>query len=187
MNNITRKLTVNFVIATTLAVIFGTAMTSINRVWAEPPIHCPTVAGTNQCNGTDGADKMLGTNEEDVMNGRNGQDEMFGSASDDEMFGNNAADTMKGDSGDDSMHGNERNDNVNGGSSNDIVRGGFGEDILKGNSGNDKIYHSDVSQPLQADNSKDDIDCGSGNDEAWINVSTDHDTADSNCETIHQR
>jgi len=53
------------VIATTLAVIFGTAMTGTNSVWTEPPIHCPTVAGTNQCNGqcngTDEADKMIGT------------------------------------------------------------------------------------------------------------------------------
>ena len=61
LNNTIRKLTINFVIATTLAVIFGTAMTSTNSVWAEPPIHCPTVAGTNQCNGTDEADKMIGT------------------------------------------------------------------------------------------------------------------------------
>ena len=40
-----------------------------------------------------------------------------------------------------------------------------------------QIFHS-------PDGSKDTIDCGSGNDEAWINVSQDGDTA-VNCETVH--
>ena len=31
---------------------------------------------------------------------------------------------------------------------------------------------------------RDTIDCGPGNDEVWINVSTDHDTA-TNCEIVH--
>jgi len=33
-NSRRRSLTINFVIATTLAIIFGTAMANTNRVWA---------------------------------------------------------------------------------------------------------------------------------------------------------
>jgi Ca2+-binding RTX toxin-like protein len=118
-------LTLNFVIATTLVVVFGTAMANINSVWAAPPIHCPPSTLTNPCVGTPQGDKMLGTADDDVMMGLNGQDEMFGFARDDQMFSNNGNDTMKGDSGDDNMHGNERNDNINGESGDDIIRGRF--------------------------------------------------------------
>ena len=42
----------------------------------------------------------------------------------------------------------------------------------------------DYSMLEDTDGSKDSIDCGSGNDEAWINISQDGDTA-VNCETVH--
>ena len=45
-------------------------------------------------------------------------------------------------------------------------------------------FMTSIRFPVDADGSKDTIDCGSGNDEAWINVSQDGDTA-VNCETVH--
>jgi hypothetical protein len=66
-NKSRRSLTINFVITTTLAVIFGTGMTSTNSVWGAN-IDCPNVPNTNNCNGTDGDDRMAGTANEDNMN-----------------------------------------------------------------------------------------------------------------------
>jgi Ca2+-binding RTX toxin-like protein len=184
-----RSLTINFVISTTLAVIFGTAMTTTNSVWAAT-INCPNqppVPPFNiNCIGTDDPDNMLGTANQDVMNGREGNDRMFGFSSNDQMDGGPDDDTMSGGSGDDILNGFIQNDNVNGDSGDDEIIGYFGADILKGSSGNDRIFHfaTDNSLNTRPDGSKDNIDCGSGIDEAWINTSQDGDTAIS-CETVH--
>jgi Ca2+-binding RTX toxin-like protein len=188
-----RRLKINISIIATLAVIFGTAMTSTNSAWAAT-INCPNVPppnppGTANCVGTDNPDTILGTANEDFMIGQGGDDKMFGFARNDVMDGGTGDDTMSGGSGDDNMFGGNGDDNMNGDSGNDIVIGFRGADILKGSSGNDEIYHFGKSTPISEstlpDGSKDTIDCGSGNDEAWINISQDHDTADSNCETVH--
>ena len=187
MNN-KRSLTINFVIATTLAVIFGTAMTNTNTVWAAT-IHCPTVPGTNQCVGTSFPDDMLGTSKDDEMDGGLGNDNMFGFAGNDKMTGSLDNDIMSGGSGDDNMDGDVRfvaaqgDDNINGDSGDDTIQGFGGADILKGSSGNDRIFHFISDLATFRDSSKDTIDCGSGNDEAWINT-RDGDTA-VNCETVH--
>ena len=170
-------------IATTLAVIFGTAMTTTNSVWAAN-IDCPNVQNTNNCNGTNNDDRMAGTANEDNMNGLGGKDTMFGFASNDFMDGGPGDDTMSGGSGDDFMLGRDGDDNINGDSGHDTILGFIGADILKGSSGNDKIFHSVSDLATFRDSSKDTIDCGSGNDEAWINTSQDGDTA-INCETVH--
>ena len=119
------------------------------------------------------------------MSGFNGNDKMYGFAGNDQMDGGLGDDTMSGGSGDDFMLGREGDDNINGDSGDDTILGFRGADILKGSSGNDRIFHDFLRFPVDADGSKDTIDCGSGNDEAWINTSTDGDTADSNCETVH--
>ena len=75
-------------------------------------------------------------------------------------------------------------DNINGDSGDDTIQGFGGADILKGSSGNDRIFHFTSDLATFRDSSKDTIDCGSGNDEAWINTSQDGDTA-INCETVH--
>jgi hypothetical protein len=65
----------------------------------------------------------------------------------------------------------------------DYLVGEQGADILTSGSGNDFIWHAftcgDQLEGCQtsSDNSKDYLDCGPGNDEAWINVSVDHDVA----------
>ena len=81
MNNRRRRLTINFVISTTLAVIFGTAMTNTNNVWAAT-IHCPN-SGLNGCLGTNDADNMIGTSKDDSMSGLDGDDKMDGFAGND--------------------------------------------------------------------------------------------------------
>lgn len=40
-------------------------------------------------------------------------------------------------------------------------------------------------QPLEPDGHKDILDCGDGNDEAFVNVNTDHDEF-KNCEVVHK-
>jgi Ca2+-binding RTX toxin-like protein len=75
-------------------------------------------------------------------------------------------------------------DNINGDSGDDTIQGFLGADTLKGSSGNDRIFHDLDFLSTNPDLSKDTIDCGSGNDEAWINISRDGDTA-INCETVH--
>jgi len=174
------------VIATTLTLIFGTAMTSTNSVWAAN-IDCPNRStGDINCFGTQGDDRMAGTANEDSMRALNGDDTMFGFARNDLMFGEGGDDTMSGGSGDDRMFGDAGNDKINGDSGDDTIFGFPGADIIKGSSGNDKIFHyvGSTSLVTNPDFDKDIIDCGSGNDEVWINVSVDHDTA-VNCETVH--
>ena len=104
------------------------------------------------------------------------------------MAGGTGDDTMCSGSGDDEMFGQDNDDNMNGNSGHDTVVGVLGADILKGSSGNDKIYHGflnpDISLAILPDGSKDTIDGGVGNDEAFINVNQDGDTA-VNCETVH--
>jgi Ca2+-binding RTX toxin-like protein len=184
-----KRLSVNFIIIATLAVIFGTAMTNSNGAWAAR-IHCPTAPGTNVCNGTFEDDKMLGTAEDDDMFGYLGDDTMFGFSGNDKMIGAPDDDTMSGGSGNDVMDGDftqvpgAGNDNINGDSGHDTIQGFGGADTLKGSSGNDRIAASFIGSTF-SDIGKDEIDCGSGNDEAWININPDGDTAASNCETVH--
>jgi Ca2+-binding RTX toxin-like protein len=183
-----RSLTINIVISTTLAIIFGITMTGTNNsVWAAT-IHCPNPPD-DRCEGTEEGDVILGTSKEDSISGLGGDDNMFGFASNDFLNGNDGDDTMSGGSGDDDMVGGNGDDNINGDSGDDAIIGGGGADILKGSSGNDRILHggfrSDFPIETSSDGSQDTIDCGSGNnDVAFINVSRDHDTA-INCETVH--
>jgi hypothetical protein len=60
---------------------------------------------------------------------------------------------------------------------------------MLGGDGDDKLFHSQYTatfggKPLQSDGFKDSLDCGPGNDEAWINVKIDKDVA-VNCEIVY--
>ena len=171
-------------ITATFAVIIGTALTTTNMAWAAD-ITCTRGPVTpNPCTGTNDPDNMKGTSDDDAMSGLDGDDSMNGFAGNDQMFGGRGDDTMSGGSGHDFMLGREGDDNINGDSGDDTILGFRGADILKGSSGNDRIFHDFLRFPVEPDGSKDSIDCGSGNDEAWINVSQDGDTA-VNCEILH--
>ena len=161
-------------------------MTTTSSVWAAT-IHCPPAGAPVNCVGTNEADTMLGTAKDDNMAGADGDDTMFGFARNDQMTGQLGDDTMSGGSGIDFMVGGVGNDKVSGDSGDDVIEGRTGSDTLKGSSGNDIIFHNDQLRPTFPDLGKDTIDCGSGNnDEAFINVGTDHDTA-INCETVHSQ
>jgi Ca2+-binding RTX toxin-like protein len=186
-----------------LAVSILMMVSSNHKVLAAHIVCLPSVP----CNGTNGNDLLLGTEGDDRMRGLGGDDEMEGLGGDDSMAGGAGRNSLGGGAGNDKMTGGPLNDvfegengddNLNGGAGNDLLIGDYedgpggvknGADVILGGSGDDKLFHSAYlassgGQPLKSDGSKDTLDCGPGNDEAWINVSTDHDTA-INCEKVH--
>lgn len=141
------------------------AILPTSSVWAAT-IQCKST--NNPCFGTDENDAMIGDDGDNFMGGKLGNDVISGKAGDDVIFPAAGDDMANGDSGD------------------DTIAGDSGADRMSGGEGADKIYHNVIASPsaLLPDGSKDKIDCGAGNDEAWINVSVDHDIA-ANCETVH--
>jgi hypothetical protein len=146
---------------------------------------------------------MGGTDQDDHMKGFAGDDRLFGYAGDDKMnggdgrdvlLGQNGNDKMTGDAGNDYLEGQAGNDYLDGGKGNDVLLGDFDDgggsaDVILGGAGDDKLFQSSHidfhgAPPVKSDGFKDTLDCGPGNDEAWINVNTDHDTV-KNCETVH--
>lgn len=162
------------------------------------------------CHGTNDSDVMKGSQQPNRILGEDGNDKIFGLDGNDELRGGNGDDTLQGGDGaeggmlgedgndkiyggpggDDELIGGPGNDLVHGGDGNDVnLAGDVGSDVLFGDAGDDAIAHgaiSGVTDPRRtlSDGSQDKIDCGPGNDVAWINVNTDHDTA-KNCETVH--
>jgi Ca2+-binding RTX toxin-like protein len=94
--------------------------------------------------------------------------------------------TIGAGSGDGQADGGTGNDRIERGEGNDTLFGNMGIDTINGGDGNDIIYQ-DSSNPrykTHSDGSKDIIDCGVGEDEAWINKLNDKDIA-INCEKVH--
>ena len=172
---------------------------------------CYGTDGKNTMRGDDGPNLMYGMKGDDLMSGNGAGDEIYGDegndringdAGNDRLIGNTGNDRMDGGAGDDYMQGDAPNapiggdDIMYGGDGNDILLGYSGADSIAGGDGDDKIYHSNdgIAEPppgstgeglTNPDGSKDTIDCGPGNDEIWINVGTDKDTA-INCEQVHR-
>ena len=146
-----------------LAGIIAVSTTSVNVAQAEV-IVC---TGPNECLGTENADNMLGDDTANLMIGSGGNDLVNGKGGADRVIGSND------------------NDIVSGGAGPDTVLGGFAADKLIGGNDDDKVYQSVTgAEANEPDGGKDTLDCGPGNDEAWINFSVDHDVA-VNCETVH--
>lgn len=59
-----------------------------------------------------------------------------------------------------------------------------GSDQISAESGDDRIYQRLINS-TEPDGSKDAIICEDGNDEIWINFSTDGDQVRDDCEVIH--
>jgi Ca2+-binding RTX toxin-like protein len=98
---------------------------------------------------------------------------------------------LSGSGGNDDLQGAEGDDTVIGGIGNDYLAGGQGSDQINGGEGDDSILHSkyltrtpNAPDPTTPDGSKDTIDRGPGNDEAWINEASDGDVT-INCEKVH--
>jgi Ca2+-binding RTX toxin-like protein len=109
---------------------------------------------------------------------------MLGDDSSNSIFAFGDDDVINGKDADDHLFGDVGNDVISGGKGSDELIAGAGADRLVDGEGNDKIIQFAVSLELVSDGSMDVIDCGPGIDEAWINVSVDHDTA-SGCEIVH--
>lgn len=60
-----------------------------------------------------------------------------------------------------------------------------GSDQISAESGDDRIYQRLINS-TEPDGSKDAIICEDGNDEIWINFSTDRDQVRDDCEVIHK-
>lgn len=118
------------------------------------------------------------------------------------MFSTALADVINGTQNENFTRGWGYSDKVFGGFNRDIILGGDGEDYIDGGSGNDKIVGGSYSDILfgfegsdiifsngenetTADGHKDTIDCGPGEDEAWINVEFDEDVV-TNCEVVNK-
>lgn len=163
----TLALTMGIVIGALTALL--TVMPSTNLVLAAT-IQCnsPPV----QCDGTEGDDTMYGDDNNNLILGRGGNDVISGK--DGSKINN--LDVLGGGFG---------NDVISGGKGHDEIFGSQGADKINGGPGDDKITHAFFTAPgTDPDGSSDVIDCGSGNDEVFINVSVDHDIQ-TNCETVH--
>jgi Ca2+-binding RTX toxin-like protein len=158
----------SFVLGIAMAMVTLTVVGTIlpsSSVWAAT-IQCKSSIDT--CLGTDEDDTMIGDDGHNLINPREGNDVVSAKG---------GPDNVQGDTGNDKLYGDQGND---------FILGQEGADLLSGGDGNDEIYHfsANAQKATDPDGSKDRIDCGAGNDEAWINVSVDHDIA-ANCETLH--
>lgn len=124
---------------------------------------------------------------------------MVGDARNNVMAGAAGNDNMNGVTGDDVICGGPGDDTIVGGEGNDpFLVGDFhpiaascsgnsniaGVDKIVGGAGDDRLFHSSTLPPgTSPDGKKDILDCGYGNDRAFINTSTDGDVA-VNCEDV---
>jgi Ca2+-binding RTX toxin-like protein len=105
--------------------------------------------------GTPGNDTLWGTPNADVMYGKAGNDTLHGRAGNDVVYGN---------AGDDVLHGGDGRDVLYGGDGNDSIWGGLDADIEYGGPGDDTLHS------LANDDAVDILDCGPGNDTAFVNA-----------------
>jgi len=136
--------------------------------------------GNDSINGDDGDDFIYG----DGITYAEGNDTLNGNAGNDQIYGASGHDVINGGDGDDLVDGGDGYDALEGENGNDVIHGGGGLDSLRGGPDNDKIYHADLNALIKPDGSKDKIDCGPGQDEAWVNTMDDDDET-SNCEIVH--
>ncbi len=137
---------------------------------------------------------------QDPCSGTNRNDNMIGDANQNQIAGLRGDDIINGKDGPDIICAGPGNDIVNGGDGDDpflvgdLFPGprfcefdiGAGTDKILGGNGDDRLFHSSAYPPgTTADGYKDFLDCGPGNDQAFINTSVDGDVA-VNCETVHE-
>ena len=106
-----------------------------------------------------------------------------GGQDDNNISGGEGSDHLLGGFNSDFISGGNGEDYIDGGSGNDKIIGGAYNDILIGFEGDDLISSNDENH-TKSDGYRDSVDCGPGDDEAWINVSNDGDLA-RNCESLH--
>jgi Ca2+-binding RTX toxin-like protein len=110
--------------------------------------------------GTPAADQIYAQAGNDVARGRGGADQIYGQQGDD---------LAKGGSGDDVTHGGRGDDSMWAGAGADRQHGGPGEDVL---------------HALADDDQPDALDCGDGDDVAWLSANERGLYRVSNCEVV---
>jgi len=107
------------------------------------------------------------------ITGTGADDRLKGIRGDDRIRGRGGDDRIRGRGGDDCVSGQAGKDRIDGGSGNDLIKGGRGQDRLRGGSGDDVIK--------AARGARDKINCGAGEDIAFVNNRRDRAR---NCEKI---
>ena len=158
---------------------------------------------TNKMNGLQGSDYILGLSGNDNIIGDNGTDSLIGGIGDDVIDGGGSGDSILGNTGNDNITGGLGADEIIGGEGNDTILGGAGPDTIITGQGNDfivgghgadeisggpddDIIYTSYRNTTESDGAKDIVDCGEGNDNAWINTSIDKDEVSADCEFIHK-
>jgi hypothetical protein len=107
---------------------------------------------------------------------------LFGTRGNDTIYGTVHADAIFGRAGSDSLHGRAGNDVIYGNAGDDVIRGAEGNDVEYGGHGNDALWvgrgadaefggpGDDVLHALADDDRFDLVNCGPGNDSAWLNM-----------------
>ena len=128
-----------------------------------------------------GDDTSSGGDDRDHVFGGRGNDTVSGDAGNDRVHGGSGDDTVAGGDGDDRAGGGKGNDSVDGGEGNDNLFGGWGADTVSGGNGNDRLH------ALAPDRQADTLDCGDGQDVAWVRRSEKDTTTILNCESDQGR
>jgi hypothetical protein len=121
------------------------------------------------------ANALGGTAGGDVFPGTRGGDRLVGGGGADRLFGGPGEDCLFGESGGDRLVGGPGHDRISGGSGTDELFGGAGDDSLSGGDGNDVMIAGpgdDVIRSNAADSGTDLVDCGAGNDTAYLSPGT---------------
>ena len=149
-----------------------------NRAGIE---HADQVLGTLGVNFTSVANVyfIVGGDGADLLTGRHAENRINGGESSDHLLGSFNSDFISGGNGEDYIDGGSGNDKIIGGAY-DVILIGFEGDGFEG----DELISSIDENRTKSDGYKDSVDCGPGDDEAWINISNDGDLA-SNCESLH--
>ncbi len=131
---------------------------------------------SNRINGTDDRDQLGGTKTDDRISGRRGDDRIRGRGGDDCLLGKGGQDEVEGNGGADEIRAGGGNDRVEGNGGRDDLRLGRGKDRVDAGAGPDTIH--------AARGARDRIDCGPGEDKAFVNERKDRTRR---CEQVRSR
>lgn len=145
---------------------------------------CPTSDPRHWCIDTNEDGEMIGTINSDFMTGMTGDNHIEGHAKNDNMSGNAGADEINAGDGDDYVDGGSGDDNIIGDDGNDRMYGGTGADEIEGGLGVDVIYQNNKAN--EPDGEVDVINCGLGNDHAFI-LPSEGDIAAVDCDNKYDR
>lgn len=121
-----------------------------------------------------GNDRLSGGDGDDYILGARGGDQITGGEGNDRLFGGPGRDSIVAGLGGDLIQGQRGPDTIDAGSGNNLVYGGANPDYILAGSGNDRVYPGSDTDTVDtgagddyidsADHLKEEIDCGSGND-----------------------